>query len=272
MLIRISRKFASLMLGTILVLGLACVATAQQPTTTSTAPVNGTEMDNFSQFLLNHPGVARQLQQNPALVNDPNFQAQHPGLQTFLKNHPGVAQQVQANPTQFVNDTQKFMARGKEITGGQAARTDQFLDNHPNIAKELQNNPKLIDDKQYLAQHPQLQQYLQNHPDISKEWKEHPEAFERREAQYGKESKGELTRGQANETDLFLKSHPEIAQQLQKNPGLVDNKQYLSQHPQLQQYLQKHPEIRQDWKDHPDKFEKRQTQYDKNHPPKQGKK
>lgn len=194
MLTRIHRTFESLTLAALLALGLTGMAMAQQTTTTpSTTPAAGTpgnvdrpELDNFGKFLVNHPQVAEQLRQNPSLINDPNFQAQHPGLQTFLKNHPGVAQQVQANPTKFMNDEHHFMNRGGEISGPQAARTDQFLDNHPNVAQELRNNPKLIDNKQYLAQHPQLQQYLQNHPEIRKEWQQNPKAFEHRQAQYQK--------------------------------------------------------------------------------------
>jgi hypothetical protein len=179
--------FQSLTLVAVLALGSACMAMAQQPNTSPSAPpVNRAEMNNFSQYLLDHPDVAKQLQQNPSLINDPNFQAQHPKLQMFLKNHPGVVQQVKANPTQFVNETQQFMAKGGEISRSQAARTDEFLDNHPEVAQELRKDPSLIDSKQYLAQHPQLQEYLNNHPDIRKEWRQHPEAFERREAQYEK--------------------------------------------------------------------------------------
>jgi len=266
MLIRISRTFESLTLAALLALGLAPMAMAQQPTTTpSTPPVNRGEMDNFSQFLLNHPEVAQQLKQNPSLINDPNFQAQHPGLQRFLQNHPGAAQQAKADPTRFVNDTRAFMSQGKEITRGQAAESDQFLLNHPEITQQLQKDPSLIDNKQYLAEHPELQNYLNSHPDIKKEWQEHPDAFERRMSTY---VKGNLqtTQGQLARTDEFLDNHPGIAEQLRKDPGLIDNKQFMAQHPQLQAYLNDHPEIKQEWKDHPDKFFKREEQYSSSHP------
>ena len=249
MLIRISRTFESLTLATVLALGLPCVAMAQQPTTTpSTPPVNRTEMDNFSDFLLNHPGVHKQLQQNPALINDPNYLAQHSQLQTFLNNHPGVAQQVKANPTTFMNDTNRFIMGGREITRAQAARTDQFLDSHPGIAQELRQNPNLIDDKQYLQQHPALQQYLQEHPGIREEWQNHPGVFERREAQYEKNNDLDITRAQAARADQFLDSHPEVAEELRKNPRLIDNKEWVAQHPQLKDFLEDHPEIRKEWK------------------------
>ena len=266
---RVSRIFESLILAAILVFGPACIAMAQQPNTTpSTPPVNGAEMDNFTQFLLNHPGQLKQLQQNPALLNDPNFLAQHPQLQTFLNNHPGVAQQVKSNPAAFVNDTSRFIAHGREITPAQAGATDNFLVNHPKIAHELQQTPGLIDDKGYLAQHPQLQQFLDNHPDIRKEWTEHPVDFEHHNAQAEKRiNADDLSQGQATGTDQFLANHPQIAQQLSKNPGLIDNKEYLAQHQQLQQFLNNHPEIQDMWKQHPERFQQHLEQYQKNHPP-----
>src|SRR6516162_176532 len=267
MLIRITRTSQSLTLALLLVVGLTPMAMAQQPTTTPSAPpVNNGEMDNFSQFLLNHPNVANQLKQNPSLINDPNFQAQHPQLQTFLKNHPGAAQQAQADPTRFVNETRAFMGQGKEIARGQAARTDQFLDNHPDVAQQLRKDPSLIDNKQYLAQHPDLQQYLNNHPDIRKEWQEHPEAFERREAQFERNNDLDISRGQLARTDQFLDNHPDTAKQLRKDPSLIDNKQFMANHPDLQEYLKNHPEIKQEWKNHPEKFYHREEQYSINHP------
>jgi len=181
----INRTFESLTLAVVFACELGCTAMAQQPATTPSTPqVDSRELQNFSQFLLNHPNMAKQVQQNPSLLNDPNFQAQNPELQTFLKNHPGVAQQIQANPTRFGNDTQKVLATGGEVTRGQAARTDEFLNNHPDVAQELRKDPSLIDNKQYLAQHPQLQGYLNKHPEIAHQWKDHPEKFDQAQTYY----------------------------------------------------------------------------------------
>jgi hypothetical protein len=250
-----------------LAIGLACMAMGQQPTTTaSTPPVDRPEVDSFSKFLLNHPGAMKTLQQNPALLSDPKFVAQHPELQTFLKNNPGVAQQIQANPTAFVNDTRQFMARGGEVTRAQAASADQFLESHPEIRQELRQNPSLIDNKQYLEQHPELQQYLNNNPGIRKEWTQFPGAFESRAAQYAKNPNP--TPAQIADADRFMNKNPQMAQELRQNPSLIDNKQYLEQHPELNQFLKNNPEIRQEWQQHPEKFTQRAEQYQKNHPPK----
>jgi len=39
-------------------------------------------------FMASHPNVARQLRDNPSLINDPNFVKNHPNLHEYLRNHP----------------------------------------------------------------------------------------------------------------------------------------------------------------------------------------
>ena len=185
MFTRHDRQFERFILTALLAVGLTGSAIAQQPAP-GTPPVNRAELDNFTKFLLNHPQALQVLKQNPSLFNDPSFQAQHPALQNFLREHPGVAQQLRTNPAQFLHDERLFASHGGEITRAQAAAADRFLDTHPEIAHQLRQNPSLIDNKEWVADHPELKEFLKNHPGISKEWRETPNAFERREAQYEK--------------------------------------------------------------------------------------
>jgi hypothetical protein len=39
-------------------------------------------------FMANHPNVARQLRDNPSLINDPEFVRKHPNLHEYLRDHP----------------------------------------------------------------------------------------------------------------------------------------------------------------------------------------
>ena len=39
-------------------------------------------------FMASHPNVARQLHDNPSLINDPNFVRSHPNLHEYLRDHP----------------------------------------------------------------------------------------------------------------------------------------------------------------------------------------
>src|SRR5258708_28938285 len=61
---------------------------------------------------------------------------------------------------------------------------DRFMDSHPEIAEQLRNNPSLINNREFMENHPALQEYLQNHPEVREEFKEDPNAFMRQENRY----------------------------------------------------------------------------------------
>jgi hypothetical protein len=44
----------------------------------------------------------------------------------------------------------------------------------------------------------------------------------------------------------FLNNHPKIAADLQRDPGLANNRRYLSDHDTLREYLHDHPKIRRE--------------------------
>src|SRR5579863_9742898 len=54
----------------------------------------------------------------------------------------------------------------------------------------------------------------------------------------------DTTRRELAQFDQFLDSHPEIAEQVRKDPSLVNSKNFLTTHAALQTYLQDHPAIR----------------------------
>jgi hypothetical protein len=183
MLANTRSRFSNLTLAFLLALGLA-VTWPVCPVRAQDNDINRTELNNFDQYLDDHPGVARQLQRNPSLINDPTFLSQHPDLQTFLNNHPGVREEIKENPRQFMNRERRFERNGGDISRAEAAKADQFLDSHPEIAEQLQKHPRLIDNPQYLQKHPELQEFLKNHPEVREDWREHPRAFMKRQRQY----------------------------------------------------------------------------------------
>jgi hypothetical protein len=182
----------AVLLTLLIAAGLTLFGVAQSPTAapwpSATAAgdrdINRTELNNFDRYLDDHPEVARELRNNPNLINNPNWLAQHPSTQEFLRNHPGVNEEIRENPTQFVNRENRFERNGGDVSRGEAASADKYLDQHPEIARQLQRDPRLIDNPNYLAKHPSLQNYLQNHPEVKEDWKQHPYAFEKRERQY----------------------------------------------------------------------------------------
>jgi len=57
---------------------------------------------------------------------------------------------------------------------GALKNQDEFLDSHQNIDNDLRKDPRLIDNRDYVRNHPELQTYLHDHPNIRREWREHP--------------------------------------------------------------------------------------------------
>ena len=45
------------------------------------------------------------------------------------------------------------------------------------VEEELEKNPKLVDDPNYLEQHPRLARYLKHHPEARQKIEQDPKAF-----------------------------------------------------------------------------------------------
>ncbi len=158
---------------------------------------------------------------------------------------------------------------------------DRFLDSHPEIAQQLRKDPSLIDNRRWVGDHPALHEYLQKHPGVADAFRDHPDAFMRDENRYeraegdrdqdrdrdrcrprsrpGPRSRPDrdrdrdrnISRRDVTEMDRFLDKHPEIAEQLRKDPSLIDNRQWVSNHPALQEYLKTHPQVAETFRDAP---------------------
>jgi phage-related protein len=70
------------------------------------------------------------------------------------------------------------------------------------------------------------------------------------------------TRQELASFDGFLDKHPEIAEQLRKNPTLADNKEFLQNHLALQQFLQEHPGVREQLAQDPRIFMRQEDRVD----------
>ncbi len=151
--------------------------------------------------------------------------------------------------------------RDTDITRGELANFDKFLDSHPNIAQDLKSNPGLVNDPNYISQHPELQQFLASHPGVREELKENPRFFMNRERRFER-SGGDITRGELRSFDAFLDKHPEIDEQLRKNPQLINDPQFVSKHPELQEYLKNHPRVSEELKEHPKFFMHRERKFE----------
>jgi phage-related protein len=230
------------------------------------------ELANMDHFLDSHPEIAERLQKDPSLVNNKQFVESHTALQQFLADHPGVREEYKENPNAFMHQEQRFdqrqdQGRDRDVTHGELANMDHFLDSHPEIAERLQKDPSLVNDKHFVQSHPDLQQFLADHPGIREEYKENPNAFMHQEQRFDRrEDQGrdrDVTRGELANMDHFLDSHPEIAERLQKDPSLVNNKQFVESHTALQQFLADHPGVREEYKENPNAFMHQEQRFDR---------
>jgi hypothetical protein len=156
----------------------------------------------------------------------------------------------------------------QDIDRQEMVRFDQFLDSHREIAERLRNDPSLVDDREFIHDHPDLQTYLQDHPRVREQIKADPNAFMRREERFDRRDDDrdrdhDINREELARFNQFLDSHRETAEQLRKDPSLVDNQQFLQSHPELQAYLHDHPGIRQRIKDDPNAFMQADARFDR---------
>jgi hypothetical protein len=180
------------------------------------------------------------------------------GTGTPASGQTGQTMPPQTVPPQGDNDT----------THRQLAAMDNFLDGHPEIAEQLRKDPSLINNPEFVENHPALQEYLEKHPEVREEIKENPNGFMRQENRYDRaeERRGDdrdTTRRELASMDRFLDKHPELAEQLRKDPSLVNNREFVENHPALQEYLQNHPGVREEIKENPNAFMRQEERYDR---------
>src|SRR6266852_5828943 len=225
------------------------------------------ELVNMDRFMDSHPEIAEQLRKNPSLVNNEEFVENHPALQQFLASHPGVREEYKENPNGFMSREQNFdrredQARDRDVTQEELVNMDRFMDSHPEIAEQLHKNPSLVNNEEFVENHPALQQFLANHPGVREEYKENPNGFMSREQNFDRREDlvgdRDVTHQELVNMDRFMDSHPEIAEQLRKNPSLVNNEEFVENHPALQQFLANHPGVREEYKENPNGFMSRE--------------
>lgn len=144
------------------------------------------EVATFDAYLDQHPALARQLQANPALVNNEEFVEHHREFGEFMRNHRRVREELREHPGQFVylRDHYEWVERADQIPNGEVTALDGFLDNHREVAEQLRSNPSLVSNEEFMEHHPGLAQFLENHPDLRMRLERHPGMFMWREGHY----------------------------------------------------------------------------------------
>src|SRR5579864_5259679 len=316
---------ALISLGTPAVLHAAPVQYQNQSKSAQSAhdsDITRQELALFDQFLDSHREIAEQVRQNPSLVNNDQFVTNHPALQTFMQQHPSVREELKENPKAFMHEEARYDRREDQRMHEERIHFNQFLDSHREIGEQLRKNPKLINDEAYVKGHPELQTYLQDHPEFRETVRKDPDAFTRadddryarndndardRDARADNDRDRDARRDNDNSDrdrdaradndrdrdarrdndnrynqhdaddrdrdarrdelanfDHYLDSHRETAEQIRRDPSLVNNDEFLKNHPSLQTYLQQHPGVSSAIKQDPNSFMQQEARYDQN--------
>src|ERR1700686_83690 len=215
------------------------------------------ELAQFDQFMDSHPEIAEQLRKDPSLVNNRDFVANHPALQTFLQEQQGVREEMRENPNAFMRKENRFDrsedARDRDTSGRERAQFNQFLDSHREIAEQLRKDPSLVNNREFVATHPALQAFLQEQPGVREQIRQNPNAFMQQESRFDRSDR-DTTGSEMEHFDQFMDNLREIAEQLRKDPSLVNNREFVANHPALQTFLQEQPEVREQIRQNPNAF------------------
>jgi hypothetical protein len=228
--------------------------------------INRGELARFDEFLNNHPEVAEQVRRDPSLLDDRQYVENHPALREYLRDHPQTRDAIRDNPNAFMHAEDRFDRREDDRDRDrerELASFNQFLDNHREIAEQLRHNPSLADNPEFEKNHPVLRDYLRDHPGVRDSLRDNPNAFMHQEDGYASR---DMNRGdrdaQLAAFDRFLQNHREAAEQLNRNPLLINDAQFLKNHPELQAYVQQHPDVRRDIDENPDAFRQQEARFD----------
>ncbi len=188
-----------------------------------------------------------------------------------------------------------------DVSNQEAASLGQFLDRHQDIAKSLEKKPELVNDRGYLKRHKDLDEFLSEHPAVREEVRENPSSFMRSENQFearnidrdrnlpdrdrdrtgnrdvdrgdvdhgrvsGRDMDADLNKKELQEMDHFLDKHKNIDKDLQRNPSLVNDHDYLKHHKPLENFLSKNPQVGQEIREHPSAFMQKEARLqERNH-------
>ena len=246
----------------------------------------------FDRFLDNHPQIAEQVRRKPSLLTNEEYLNNHPDLKEQIQYHPAVRDEINEDSNGFMRSEARYEQRDE---GGEVARRpagdfdarrggdpdrraavaefDRYLDNHPEIAEQVRRDPALLTNQAYLNNHPDLKAQIQYHPAVRDEISENPNGFMQAEARYEQRDEGNEVVGRPSDDfdgrrvarasfDRFLDTHPEIAEQVRKNPSLLNNQGFVSTHPALQVYLRDHATVAQQITPNPNVFMQQEARYD----------
>ncbi len=160
----------------------------------------------------------------------------------------------------------------EQATRQEIREFQQFLDAHPWIAKKIRQNPSLANDQDFLNGNPELPQFLHAHPFVQSGFKSDPAGFMRQvqdfsmapPSQYGGDWRPPHDSAVSSEMRnfrQFLADHSWLSKQLQNDPSLANNQDFLNGNPEFTQFLSAHPSVQRGLQADATGFIRRTQQY-----------
>jgi hypothetical protein len=145
-------------------------------------------------------------------------------------------------------------AQTEDASAREVVEFNRFLQGHQEVAVELHSKPWLVDNYNYLQNHPELKSYLNDHPGLKDEISRNPVAFMQEDAQ----------RSELAQFSRFLDTHREVAEQLRNDPTLANNYNFLQSHPEVKTYLSEHTAVQEALHDNAVTFMKEEEGFSRN--------
>lgn len=184
------------------------------------------QFDELDNFMDAHPGIAKQLEAKPSLIDDKGYVKAHPELAAFLQSHPDLASDWRSNP-------QGAMMGLASVDAAQAKPPFRASPIGPTSAG---TGP--------TSTGPTGPRSTGSGPTSTGPTGPGSTGT-------GPASANPLSRAQMATLDNFMDYHFAIATQLETNPSLINNPGYLKDNPELATFLQNHSDIAQEWRSNP---------------------
>jgi hypothetical protein len=175
------------------------------------------------------------------------------------------------------------MNRDRDGDRRDVANFNRFLDDHREIDQQVRRDPSLLDNQKFVQDHPALQTYFQDNPGVRDQLRQNPNAFMHQEDAFNRDANmrdrdaseqgrdpyrndvpnRDNDRRDVANFDRFLDDHREIAQQVRKDPSLLDNQKFVQDHPALQTYFQDNPGVRDQIKQDPNSFMRQEDAFNR---------
>jgi hypothetical protein len=210
--------------------------------------ISAADLRSFERYLDTHGDTAQELYRDPDLLNDRDYVREHQALRNWLEEHPEAAREIRANPQAVLwrergRDADERYGASTRLSDRQRRSWDNFLADHRDIARDLSRNPDLLNDASYVRDHEALDDWLREHREAADIITANPRAYTARpsysadsDADYGPPTASDL-----RSFEQYLNRNWEVADELYRNPDLVNDRRFVRTHPSLDDWLQAHP-------------------------------